>query len=209
MARRRYGLSYTRDATNEERAAYERAKRQSILANPAWAEELKRKEAEWRNANREKLRERQRLWRETNLERSREIKRNSYARNRDEINAKQREENRTEARKEFMREYLRKHRADNPELYRAYVHTRRARASGGKYTPEEWDAKLAEFSGSCAYCGSEELITRDHVIPLSRGGTNDISNIVPACRPCNFRKSRMTGEEWLQRMAQESHGLGR
>jgi 5-methylcytosine-specific restriction endonuclease McrA len=30
---------------------------------------------------------------------------------------------------------------------------------------------------------------RDHVIPVSKGGTNDIRNIVLACAPCNVRKS--------------------
>jgi 5-methylcytosine-specific restriction endonuclease McrA len=48
----------------------------------------------------------------------------------------------------------------------------------------------------CQYCGraSSELkprhsLTRDHVTPLSRGGTNDWTNVVTACSPCNTRKS--------------------
>jgi 5-methylcytosine-specific restriction endonuclease McrA len=48
----------------------------------------------------------------------------------------------------------------------------------------------------CQYCGRtqqelklRESLTRDHLIPLSRGGTNDWNNVVTACSPCNTRKA--------------------
>jgi 5-methylcytosine-specific restriction endonuclease McrA len=48
----------------------------------------------------------------------------------------------------------------------------------------------------CQYCGRSvaelrprHALTRDHLIPLSRGGTNDWSNVVTACSPCNTRKA--------------------
>ena len=47
----------------------------------------------------------------------------------------------------------------------------------------------------CQYCGRtqaelrpRESLTRDHLVPLSRGGTNDWSNVVTACSPCNLLK---------------------
>jgi hypothetical protein len=43
----------------------------------------------------------------------------------------------------------------------------------------------------CLYCGAElppELLTRDHVVPLSAGGRNTWENVVSACQPCNHRK---------------------
>lgn len=47
----------------------------------------------------------------------------------------------------------------------------------------------------CQYCGRHraqlrhrEFLTRDHVIPISRGGDNTWSNVVTACSPCNNRK---------------------
>ncbi|MCA2984039.1 MAG: HNH endonuclease [Gemmatimonas sp.] len=54
----------------------------------------------------------------------------------------------------------------------------------------------------CQYCGrrSSELkpresLTRDHLIPMSRGGTNEWSNVVTACSSCNTRKAnRMPAE---------------
>jgi 5-methylcytosine-specific restriction endonuclease McrA len=54
----------------------------------------------------------------------------------------------------------------------------------------------------CQYCGRSiaELkprhsLTRDHVVPLSRGGTNDWTNVVTACSPCNTRKSNSLPSE--------------
>ena len=54
----------------------------------------------------------------------------------------------------------------------------------------------------CQYCGRtaaelkpRESLTRDHLIPLSRGGTNEWTNCVTACSPCNTRKgNRMPAE---------------
>lgn len=39
----------------------------------------------------------------------------------------------------------------------------------------------------CAYCGAP-ADTVDHIVPLSRGGTDDPSNLRSACRACNTRK---------------------
>ena len=50
----------------------------------------------------------------------------------------------------------------------------------------------------CMYCGREfppRMLTRDHVMPLSRGGRNCWSNVVTACRPCNHAKHAHTPEE--------------
>ena len=50
----------------------------------------------------------------------------------------------------------------------------------------------------CMYCGNqcqEALLTRDHVLPLSRGGTDRWSNVVTACRHCNTHKGNRTPEE--------------
>ena len=50
----------------------------------------------------------------------------------------------------------------------------------------------------CMYCGKpqpEYLLTRDHVLPLSRGGRDCWSNVVTACRSCNHAKGARTPEE--------------
>lgn len=40
----------------------------------------------------------------------------------------------------------------------------------------------------CAYCGHTHATTIDHVVPRSRGGRHEWSNVVAACQPCNGRK---------------------
>jgi 5-methylcytosine-specific restriction endonuclease McrA len=54
----------------------------------------------------------------------------------------------------------------------------------------------------CQYCGRHltelkprESLTRDHLIPLSRGGGNDWTNVVAACSSCNTRKGNRMPEE--------------
>lgn len=36
----------------------------------------------------------------------------------------------------------------------------------------------------------------DHKLPTERGGTNDLSNLAPACAPCNIRKGNRTVDEY-------------
>lgn len=53
-------------------------------------------------------------------------------------------------------------------------------------------------NNTCAYCGShfsDTMLTLDHVQPSSRGGSNDWSNLVSACFPCNNRKGNRTPAE--------------
>ena len=50
----------------------------------------------------------------------------------------------------------------------------------------------------CAYCGNElsaAKLTRDHIIPSSRGGKDIWTNVVASCGSCNRRKSNSTPEE--------------
>lgn len=49
----------------------------------------------------------------------------------------------------------------------------------------------------CAYCGNrhrERELSRDHIVPLSRGGRDRWMNVVTACRTCNSRKDNRTPE---------------
>lgn len=52
---------------------------------------------------------------------------------------------------------------------------------------------------ACVYCGSEDDLTIDHDVPQSRGGSDDIDNLVTCCRACNASKRDLTKEEFLNR----------
>lgn len=47
----------------------------------------------------------------------------------------------------------------------------------------------------CAYCGAKNDLTLDHVIPKSKGGKSNWTNLVAACKRCNSRKGHMSPEE--------------
>lgn len=64
----------------------------------------------------------------------------------------------------------------------------RMATNGGHHTAAEWRELLAQFDSRCVACGRRRNITRDHVIPVALGGSDDISNIQPLCRSCNSRK---------------------
>jgi 5-methylcytosine-specific restriction endonuclease McrA len=52
----------------------------------------------------------------------------------------------------------------------------------------------------CTYCGCPPEETKmhvDHAIPVSRGGSDEWHNLVPACEPCNLKKHAKTPEEFL------------
>jgi 5-methylcytosine-specific restriction endonuclease McrA len=60
---------------------------------------------------------------------------------------------------------------------------------------------------SCQYCGRHrtdlgyrQSLTRDHVLPLSRGGNNSWLNVVTACSKCNLRKGNRTPSEAHMRL---------
>ena len=47
----------------------------------------------------------------------------------------------------------------------------------------------------CVYCGAKKDLTLDHVIPKSRGGGNEWTNLVTSCFKCNLKKGNKTPEE--------------
>ncbi|MFJ8394374.1 HNH endonuclease [Streptomyces sp. NPDC094144] len=72
---------------------------------------------------------------------------------------------------------------------------KRAEDYGTEHVEYSRTAILARWLWKCAYCNAnaEHL---DHVVPLSRGGSDVESNMVPACAKCNLSKGAKTLEEW-------------
>jgi len=110
--------------------------------------------------------------------------------------------------KESKRQYYLTHKEEQRESARKYRQTPEGKAArqrgnsarranmaliANTLTCEEWYAILDEHEFKCAYCGCNLLDmfnppTRDHVIPISKGGDNVKENIVPACNGCNSKK---------------------
>lgn len=70
-----------------------------------------------------------------------------------------------------------------------------------KITVGQWNEKLRQHDHRCVYCQKsptkrQRRLTFDHAIPLAKGGTHTIENLVPACLKCNLSKGAKLLENW-------------
>lgn len=94
-------------------------------------------------------------------------------------------------------------------------HRRRARKHGAAGSFDRWDVEIRRVKqgGRCHYCGEKLEIYGphkfqvDHFIPLSRGGSNFMNNLVVACPDCNRAKADKL--PWEYRPARFTEGCGR
>lgn len=57
-------------------------------------------------------------------------------------------------------------------------------------------AVMQNSNSACVACGFTQDLHVDHIVPLSRGGTNDLENLQMLCSRCNLSKGAKTMEEW-------------
>ena len=139
-------------------------------------------------ANRDKLLEYGKAWRAANREKALEYAKARYAENRDEL---------LEQKKVSY--------AAHPNEHLANHHKKRAKKAGVKIGDtatiliwlESW---RTEAPVACHYCkkvapGVDMQI--DHVIPISKGGDHDLTNLVICCPKCNYSKQDKLPEVWL------------
>lgn len=168
---------------------YRTTQRKYVEANKEHYRELKRAH---QKAHPEKYDEALRKYRETHREEINTVSRERRQQNLEhhrEIGRKSREKH-AEERNTYQREYSKA----NRDRLTLYTNARRARKleAEGSHTEEEWQELKAFYDFKCLCCGQREpdiKLTRDHIIPLTQGGSDSIDNVQPLCARCNSKKS--------------------
>ena len=157
--------------------------------------------------NKEVLREYRKQYYKDNKEAIIERKKQYYKDNKEAIserNKQYKEDNREAAYernkqyREDNRETIRQYKKDNRDICNMINQRRRAKKKQlpNTLTLEQWEQCKQYFKNSCAYCGEEKPLAREHFIPLSKGGEYTHNNIIPVCRNCNSRKNNKAFEEF-------------
>jgi 5-methylcytosine-specific restriction endonuclease McrA len=201
------------------------SRREQIIANVKAAykadpEAVKRRVKEWKAANRERVRELEAKGYRKNKAKRLAWHRKHHQNNRDRFIAEQRawrEQNRerinAEARErherlksdpayiEAQRERQRKYYALNKEKGAVKNSARRAKIlnAEGEYTENDVKSLFARQKGRCACCGQKKKLTVDHIVPLTRGGSNWPRNLQGLCLPCNSAKQARDPVEFMQK----------
>ncbi len=154
----------------EQYAQYEKAR-----ANLPHRVEARRK---YQQEHKEQISEYKKRWATENEDSVSASRRKHYERNRDEVIARS---------KKWVEDNPKKVRlakADNRRKRRAARH-----AGRGCFTAEEFKALCESYGNRCLACGGiETSLEADHVVPLTKGGSDNISNIQPLCGSCNRKK---------------------
>jgi 5-methylcytosine-specific restriction endonuclease McrA len=105
-----------------------------------------------------------------------------------------------DANRDKVRESNRLAKKAHPEQRQADDERRRSRKENaeGNYSANDIKKQNKIQKGRCYYCGQKKKLTIDHIVPLSRGGSNWPSNIVLACGSCNSKKHNKLPHEWSE-----------
>lgn len=163
-----------------------------IRATKRWCYERKRdtylqKSRERSQTNATRYAAQKKRWAAVNAVRKKESDRAWYEANKERH--LQQSRNWAQANRAKRLKAVRRYHQCHPEQVKLNTLRRRSRIeqARGEVTPGQIRDRVAFYGNRCAYCGGPyEHI--DHVIPLSRGGSNWPANLRPSCRRCNLAK---------------------
>jgi predicted restriction endonuclease len=70
-------------------------------------------------------------------------------------------------------------------------------ATSSSEAKRKWRQSIKEnWNYKCAYCGSEENLTIDHITPRTKGGSDRVINVLCACHSCNQSKGHQMWSDW-------------
>ena len=147
---------------------------------------------------------RTRKWQKANPEKHLQTQTAYKENNKEKITAQQKDhrlkhpevrENYRKANAEKIAAQVREYQIAHPEKLALSDNKRRARKlNNGVFSMTGKELKRL-YAYPCAYCGAPSKHI-DHIIPISRGGTHSIGNLVGACAPCNQSKGVRFITEW-------------
>jgi 5-methylcytosine-specific restriction endonuclease McrA len=172
------------------------------VANRSCYECILRNHRKYHFKNRDDLLAANKEYKRANKDRYIALRKEQYSKERDLILKKGRDW--YAANIELARETRRKWRNANKDLYLSFARNYRARKSGavGVHSLADLAEILRLQKNRCAHCrcsfGKDLRPTLDHIIALSRGGSNDRKNLQYLCGPCNSSKNDRDPIEFAQ-----------
>jgi len=83
----------------------------------------------------------------------------------------------------------------------------RYRSNGGGEIPADLREAVFQRDGfACVYCGCEDYLQCDHVVPVSKGGETSLDNLATACRVCNAKKKDRDRKAFERSLSKEVRG---
>lgn len=166
-------------------------------------DEIKETHRRYQQEHKEEIRERSKQYRLEHIEESNAHHNRYWKEHKEELSIRSRQY-RIEHIEELRAYQKRYQQSDQVRIQRkANSHRRRAykRGAGGTYTARQLQDQLKRQKHKCYWCScklgnGKGAWHADHAVPLSRGGSNDISNIVIACPTCNIRRNNKLPHEW-------------